>query len=129
VTEGVSLHLVSSALHRVRPVALVVLVVGIGLASWAGAWAVAAGLVLIGAPFFGLLVPYLDKTTEEPSGTCFARHGYRHGNHHFHIEYLAYPRYWDLVCRRDSQVLVDGLPGWPLPRVLRVTKELRLIPC
>ena len=61
MTEGASLHPVSSALHRVRPTALVVLVVGIGLALGAGAWAVAAGLALIGAPFFGLLVPYLDK--------------------------------------------------------------------
>jgi uncharacterized membrane protein len=61
VTQGTSLNAVSSALHRVRPVALMALVVGIGFACEAGSWAIAAGLAVTGAPFFGLLVPYLDR--------------------------------------------------------------------
>jgi hypothetical protein len=48
-------------MHRVRAVALVVLVAGIGLALWMGTCAVAVGLSLIGALCFGLLVPSLNK--------------------------------------------------------------------
>jgi uncharacterized membrane protein len=45
----------------VRPVALVVLIVGMGLSLRAGAWAVATGLAVIGTLTLGLLVRYLDR--------------------------------------------------------------------
>lgn len=61
VTDSASLQPVSSALHQVRPVALVVLVIGVGLALSVGAWAVAVGLALSGVLCFGLIFRSLDR--------------------------------------------------------------------